>query len=290
MLVCSGVFVGLVYTIAVLTPQGQAIENAALRGADQVSNRDFDEASAALDQITIWSLAVATLAVGLIGLLRRRPKLGVIAVGVIFVGQMLTQSLKRFILPRPELVAVSGDFTGNSFPSGHTTIAMTVLIAMFLVVPYRARALTVGIVSLWAVGIGAYTLTAKWHRLSDTLGADLIALALGAAATIVLLRFGMLRRVKRRMWGQVGIIIFWVLTGFVALTLGAILLSAAVRYPLTDPLIEWDVYLGAHAIAIAGSLFVAIVFWVSWLRIDTVPSGFAQSRSFERVDARASRM
>ncbi|GHE88076.1 hypothetical protein GCM10017786_20010 [Amycolatopsis deserti] len=35
----------------------------------------------------------------------------------------------------------------------------------------------------WAVGSGQYTLTAKWHRLSDTLAADAIALGLAALAS-----------------------------------------------------------------------------------------------------------
>src|SRR5690625_3605382 len=120
------------YVLAVLTATGQGLENTALRGADQASPADSDEAWESLGNITIWSLGIATAIIGLIGLLRRKFILAVVGMGVIVGGQVITQALKRFILPRPELVEVTGDYTHNSFPSGHTTIAMTVLVAVLL--------------------------------------------------------------------------------------------------------------------------------------------------------------
>lgn len=45
--------------------------------------------------------------VALIGLLRRRLDLAFAGVGVIVLGQVVTQTLKRFVLPRPDLVEVS---------------------------------------------------------------------------------------------------------------------------------------------------------------------------------------
>lgn len=113
------------YLLAVWTRTGQAVENAALRGADQVAEQDAVEANETLSAITLISLIGAMILVAVIALLRRRLDLAVAAVGVIVLGQMLTQALKRFILPRPDLVEVAGDYSHNSFPSGHTTIAMT---------------------------------------------------------------------------------------------------------------------------------------------------------------------
>lgn len=107
---------------------GQALENAALRGTDQASAADSDEAWEGLGDITVWTLGIATAVIGLIALLRRKVLLAFVAVGVIVGGQVITQALKRFILPRPELVEVTGDYAHNSFPGGHTTIAMTVLV------------------------------------------------------------------------------------------------------------------------------------------------------------------
>lgn len=171
------------YLLAVWTPGGQALENAALRGADQVRGEDSLAASEALSKITIYSLAVATLLIGLIGLLRRRLDLASAGVAVILLGQVTTQTLKRFVLPRPPLVEVTGDYSQNSFPSGHTTIAMTVMLAALIAVPYRWRGITMALVLTWAVGIGAQTVTAKWHRISDTLGADAVALICACLAS-----------------------------------------------------------------------------------------------------------
>ena len=59
------------YVLAVLTATGQDLENTALRGADQASSADSDEAWESLGNITIWSLGIATAAIGLIGLDRK---------------------------------------------------------------------------------------------------------------------------------------------------------------------------------------------------------------------------
>ena len=165
-----------VYFLAVWTVPGQELENAALRGADEAAARDQAAADESLGRITVYSLAAAVVLVTLVGLVRRRLDLALAAAGVIVAGQVVTQVLKRFVLPRPSLVPLTGHYAENSLPSGHTTIAMTVLFAALIVVPYRWRGVALFFLLSWAVGIGAYTVTAKWHRLSDTLAADAIAL------------------------------------------------------------------------------------------------------------------
>lgn len=107
---------------------GAGIGKCCAQGTDQASAADSDEAWEGLGDITVWTLGIATAVIGLIALLRRKVLLAFVAVGVIVGGQVITQALKRFILPRPELVEVTGDYAHNSFPSGHTTIAMTVLV------------------------------------------------------------------------------------------------------------------------------------------------------------------
>ncbi|UOQ60254.1 phosphatase PAP2 family protein [Leucobacter rhizosphaerae] len=268
LLICATIAGAGVYLLAVQTAVGQAFENTALRGADQVGASAMDQANIALGHITVWSLGIATLVVGAIGLLRRQPALALAAVAVIVGGQVVTQSLKRYILPRPELVPVSGSFTENSFPSGHTTIAMTVMVAIFLVVPYRVRGLAMMLTMGWAAGIGAYTITAKWHRLSDTVGADLVALALGCAAAVVLHHLGKLKRVEDRPKARLVVVVVMTLLTISALVLGTILASAAATYSLHDPVIEWDVYLSAHAFSLSASWGVALIFWWSWRGIE----------------------
>lgn len=266
-----------VYLLAVCTETGQQLENAALRGADEAGSRDARQASHALNQITVYSLGAAVALVAVIALLRRRIDLAVAAVGVIVGGQLVAQVLKRYVLPRPELVDVTGDYAHNSFPSGHTTIAMTVLFATVIVVPYRWRGLAVAVVSAWAVGIGHYTLTAKWHRLSDTLAADAIALALACLASWWLARRGSLGRDEgRRRILPIIIVTVMSVSALIAVVLGAILWGA----PLMDEGLDtaaadyaWDIYLGATAFASAGSIITAVIFLAGWWRIDTTGPG-----------------
>ncbi len=265
------------YLLAVWTARGQALENAALRGADQVDSDEFTAASEALGQITVYSLVLAVVLIGLVGLLRKRVDLAVAGVSVIVLGQVITQGLKRFVLPRPELVDVSPDFTQNSFPSGHTTIAMTVLFAIFIVVPRRWRGVAALIVLFWAIGIGAYTTTAKWHRFSDTLGADAVALICACLASWWLMRRGSVRfttgPVRRSRAILVGLLTLWTA---LPLVLGGILWGVPLLrgwdVAAPDPTQDYSVYLGAHSLAAGFSGLTALIFWRLWHRLDTTRS------------------
>ncbi|UOZ03010.1 phosphatase PAP2 family protein [Amycolatopsis sp. WQ 127309] len=262
----------LVYVLAVLTVTGQELENAALRGADQAAARDQTAADQSLSRITLYSLGVAVVLVAVIGLLRRRPALAVAAAGVIVAGQVVTQGLKRFVLPRPSLVPLTGHYADNSMPSGHTTIAMTVLFAALLVVPHRWRGVTMVLLLSWAVGIGAYTVTAKWHRLSDTLAADAIALGLACLASWWLARRGVVRRYEgRRRIPRVLVVVVTALAGLVFLALGGFLIGAALSQDGLDATLRdntWVVYLAASSLASAGSVAAALVFLGTWRRLE----------------------
>jgi hypothetical protein len=255
----------------VWTTGGQALENAALRGADHVSDGDLAIADDALAAITTWSLGAATLLIAVVALLRRRIDLAIAAVGIIVLGQVITQVLKRFVLPRPPLVEVVGDYTGNSFPSGHTTIAMTVLFAALIVVPYRWRGVTLLVVLTWAVGIGAYTVTAKWHRFSDTLGADAIALLCACLASWWLVRRGAVTPYTGRPYrGRVALAAFVALSTVVLLLLGGLLwgipLLRGTDVTSPDATQDYTAYLGAHALAAGFSGAAALTFWWLWRR------------------------
>lgn len=271
------------YVYSVLTVIGQAHENAALRGADQVGAGEAGTASSALSAITLGSLAVAIVLVALIGLVRRQFDLVVAGVGVIVGGQVITQSLKRFILPRPELVDVVGHYSHNSFPSGHTTIAMTVLFSILLVVPYRWRGVTMLFVVPWAVSIGAYTITAKWHRLSDVIGAGAVSLLMGCIASLWLTRR---RRVDHydgapyhgRMLFFGIIAAITVLFTVVGLILWVVPMLRGTDFALAESADEYTAYLGANALAAASSGLFALAFWGLWHDLE-IPARSASRRS-----------
>lgn len=259
-----------VYVLAVLTSSGQALENAALRGADQVSTSDSDEAWENLGDITVWTLAIATAAIGITGLVRRKVILAVVGVGVIVGGQIITQALKRYILPRPELVDVTGDYAHNSFPSGHTTIAITVLVAVLIVVPYCWRGWAMLIVMTWAISIGAYTTTAKWHRFSDTLGAVLVALIVGALAALILFRYGLIQVTAEKRRLRVVYVVVMTIGGVVTLGLGVFIATLGRGQDLHDTLVEWNMYLAANSLATACSIIAGLIYWATWRRLEVV--------------------
>lgn len=268
--VCA-VALAAVYFLAVWTVPGQALENAALRGADEAAAREQDVADASLSRITVYSLAVAVVLVGVVGLLRRRWDLAAAAVGVIVAGQLVTQVLKRYLLPRPSLVPLTGHYADNSLPSGHTTIAMTVLFAALLVVPYRWRGVTLFLLLSWAVGIGAYTVTAKWHRLSDTLAADAIALGLACLASWWLARRGAVRRHDGpRRIPRVLVVTVAALGGVVFLALGTVLIGASLANGYAETVRDnaWVVYLAASSFASFGSIAAALAFLATWRRLE----------------------
>lgn len=283
----SAVLVLVVYLVAVQTVDGQLVENAALRGAGEAGRRNIVQATDALDRITVYSLAAAVLLVAGAALLRRRWDLAVAGVGVIVGGQVIVQGLQR-VLPRPELVPVSKADLGNSFPSGHTAVAMTVLFATLIVVPYRWRGVALLIVMTWAVGIGHYTLTAKWHRLSDTLAADAIALGLAALASWWLDRRGALHRYTGppRVLAVVCTVAV-AAVGCTSIGLGSVLWAVPLSREGVRAAVHqdaWLIYLGATSFATAGSILAALVFLWSWRRIETDGGPAEHEAAHRRVE------
>ncbi|MFC8190275.1 phosphatase PAP2 family protein [Cellulomonas sp. NPDC057328] len=260
------------YVGFVLTAPGQALENAALRGADQVAEQRLAESDEVLAGITVLSLGLACAFIAVVGLARRSPQLAVAAVGTIVVGQVVTQGLKRVVLPRPALVEASAGYTGNSFPSGHTTIALTVLAAALLLATWRARGVVMFFVAPWAVAIAGYTLESKWHRLSDTLGSAGVTLAVASLAALWLHRRGLVRAVQapvRR--ARVVLVVAPLALGAAAsLALGLFLLLASSDVLGRDPVVEYNVYLALQSLAAFGSATTVLLLWWSWHRLEVV--------------------
>ncbi len=162
-----------VYLIAVRTGIGQRFENDVWLGAGQTAVQRPAQAVRALDLIGNGTGIAAVAVVFLIGVLRRRLALAVAGVAVI-AASVGTAEYFKSVLPRPALEPGWQWSGGNSFPSGHTTIAMAVMFALILVMPYRIRGLVAFCSAALATEIGALTILARWHRPSDTLGADLL--------------------------------------------------------------------------------------------------------------------
>lgn len=262
-----------VYLLAVQTRTGQRLEEAALRGADQVDPELHRVAMQAFHTITVGSQLGATVLVALIGVLRRQVWLAVAGVGVILGGQAVTQLLKYRVLHRPDLVAADGTFAENTLPSGHTTAAMCLLFATLIVMPYRYRGIAMFFTLTWAVGIGAYTVIIQAHRLSDTLAADAVALIVACAAAQLLAWTGRIRAVvsprPQRYLLRTTFIVITSLVGAASLALGAVQMLHAASAYVNDQPTAWRLFLSSQWLAAAGSIAAALLFWWTWYRLET---------------------
>lgn len=133
-----------------------------------------------------------------LGLLARRTRETVAAVAIV-AGANLTTQLLKLLLEHPRFAAGLGfgQPWANSFPSGHTTAAASLAVALTLVVAPRLRptVAAAGALVTVAVGIGLVVISA--HYPSDVLGA-LLVVASWSFAALAALRTIRPRRPERR--------------------------------------------------------------------------------------------
>lgn len=173
------------YVVAVRTTWGQRVDDAAWVGRHFATGRAIAASGHVLRTISTSSLAIAVVVLALTALVRGRPRLALVS-GVAILGAVLTtEALKFEVLTRPVLLA-HPRVMKNTYPSGHSTVAMAVAVAAVLVVPQRWRG-GVALVGLgYASLIGVATVTAGWHRPSDVGAGYAVAVGWGAAAALVL--------------------------------------------------------------------------------------------------------
>ena len=183
----SVVLLAVVYIIAVHTDWGQRVDDAALNG--RTARAAVQHATTRLlDTISISSLAFGTGALVVIAVVRHRPHLALTALVVIVGANVSTQLLKKVVLDRPDLgVPEDAHEMANWFPSGHSTVAMSLAVALVLVVSVDARPWAALGGLAYATLVGAGTVTAGWHRPSDVIGAYLVVTAWTGASVAALI-------------------------------------------------------------------------------------------------------
>lgn len=176
----------VVYLLAVWTKAGQLFEDTVLDAAGRPTTTGAAlRAGATLRTINHWSVAGALLVIVGAAAARRRPVLGLLAAAVVGASIATAEVVQRALL-RPILLPHGIRREDQSFPSGHTSVAVSVMCALVLVAPRRYRLPVAVLGGVLGAAFAAATITAGWHRPSDTLGSDLIAL-LYACATVALL-------------------------------------------------------------------------------------------------------
>jgi membrane-associated phospholipid phosphatase len=120
-------------------------------------------------QFVLWGVALMAIA-----LARERPRVAVAVLAIMALAPLTAEILKP-LLAHPHL-SVGGVYIGApSWPSGHSTAALALVLSAVLVAPQRLRPLVASIGAVYALAVGCGLLILAWHMPSDVLGGYLLA-------------------------------------------------------------------------------------------------------------------
>lgn len=188
-LLCLGL-AGLLYGAAVHTGTGQLLDSM-MRLTAHGTDHPLPDLDPDNRWIAVWVLGPPGIALLLLLTGRPRPVRMVTAAAaaaLVLGSNLTTQAFKTLWSGRPELLqGMANDWTANSLPSGHTTMAAAAAAAVFLAASPRDRPFWAVPGALWAGGWGGYIFVEGWHRPSDMIAAYLVVTAWACAAGWVVL-------------------------------------------------------------------------------------------------------
>lgn len=167
--------VGL-YRLLVQDPRGLLVDHAALLGAGLGRARVQPIADLVLGFVSIGFLLVAIAVAVVVAVVRRRWGDAIRAVMVAGGANLTTQFLKA-ALERPDTTELTEFNLDNSLPSGHTTVAASVVAMAMLVVPSALRPWAALLGTGYVAATGVATMSLAWHRPSDVLAAIAVVTA-----------------------------------------------------------------------------------------------------------------
>lgn len=185
MVVLGGASVAALYVLFVRTRTGQRFDQAALLRIDTNPERTRDIVGV-LSDLTIGVILAVLAVCMVVSLLRGRLAYAIAAAVLVAGANVTTQLLKHGLLTRPDL----GYSTNNSLPSGHTTVAVSLALALLLVAPRLSRGLLVLVGSVAATVVGVGVVVTGWHRPSDVLASVGVCLAWAGLVSLWLLLRG----------------------------------------------------------------------------------------------------
>lgn len=188
---CAAVIVALART-AVGTASGQRLDQLILSGAKSHSGPLSQYAQEAVGSVSLPVIGTLLALAAVLVLIRRRLSL-LVPLTVLVLGANLSTQVIKHVLVTREALGPGIEITPNSFPSGHTTLAATAMIALVLA-SGPARVVLAPIGALWTVAAGLGTLVLGWHRPSDVIG----AIAVAATWTFLVLAMDGLHTRRRR--------------------------------------------------------------------------------------------
>lgn len=172
------VAVWLTYRVFVTTVPGQRLDELAFFGAAYGQGRLWRVAEPVLDVVSVAFVVGGIGAAMAVALVRRRWVLALQVAVLVGGANLTTQLLKHQLLTRPDLLP--GWNGANTLPSGHTTVAASVSVALLLATPRAWRPIVASLGAAYTGATGVSTLIGQWHRPSDVVAALFVVLAWGA--------------------------------------------------------------------------------------------------------------
>ncbi|MFC5928372.1 phosphatase PAP2 family protein [Cryobacterium melibiosiphilum] len=172
------------YVVFVRTITGQVADQLSYDGAENGWRSVTPFTRRLLDAVPMVSVVIGLVLTGIITLVRRNWATLIVALAAAGAATVSAQILKYVILDRPDLDVIG--YAGNSFPSGHTTVAAASALVVFLVASPRTRPIIAAAGTSFAIAAGVATLANQWHRPSDVVAALLVVAFWGCLAGVVL--------------------------------------------------------------------------------------------------------
>lgn len=197
--------------------------------------------------------ALVGLGLALLALLRGRPRVALAIPALFVITGATTESLKHLLAsPRvDEWLGAGAQINAASWPSGHSTAAMTMALCAVLAAPPRLRPTVAALGGAYALAVAYAILTLGWHFPSDVFGGYLVS------ATYVLLAIATIAWTEQR-WPSARGIEAGTRPGDAlgAVLVGLLAAGAAGGLALTRPRTLLG-YAATHTTFVAGALAIA---------------------------------
>jgi membrane-associated phospholipid phosphatase len=194
---CAGAL-ALTWVVAALVPVTHVKDAVALYDFTLIGGPRIDDLMKGLLHLldpalyTLWGVLLLAVA-----LPRRRPRIALAVALVLSLAPLSAEALKPLLAHPHARVGVS-EITAASWPSGHATAAMALVLCAILVAPRRLRPLVATSGAMFAAAVGVSLLILAWHLPSDVLGGYILG-ALWMALALTGLRAAEARSRSRRL-------------------------------------------------------------------------------------------
>jgi hypothetical protein len=261
---CCAAGLAATYYFFVRTTTGQFIDESALVEAIEIHGAAGRASTQLLDWLPALSVLIASVVVVVVALARRRWAAAGIAVTAAAAANVATQVIKELVPVRPFRGIETLEL--NSLPSGHTTMAASAAMVVFLVVSPRWRPLAGFLGGSFAVATGVSTLINQWHRPADVVAAFLVVGAFALPAGWLIMRTGRRWNVwagYSRHWASAGVwVVLPVLAGLASAAVATYSLLKIAPGPGQEGSTTNYFWAGTSLIVIAGYLATVAGIWL----------------------------